>query len=154
MFFVAIALIVCGSLWASYSFYGEGKNLDNKISAKQIELARIIHLKEAYLSGIHRLEKVSAKGEGQRAFSLSRMEELVARTFIGGRLTMLKPSTFKEQNSAARASIEIKISNAPLNEALSFLKEIEIAGLFIRKVFLTVPQNQTAVDLYAVITER
>jgi len=154
IFVIVVTLILCGALWASYSFYREGKLLEQEISSKQNELARVLQLKNIYLSSKYDSEKIRVRKDGQRSFSLSSIEEGVTKTFTAGKLTMLKPSTLKDQRSAGQPSIELKINGAVLNEAVSFLKTLEASNLIVKKLYLTVPQNQAAIDMYIVITER
>jgi hypothetical protein len=154
VFLIIVVVIVCGSFLFSYSFYREGKILEQKIVSKQNELARMLELKDIYLSHKIKTEKAILKKDEKRSFSLSTIEEMVSKTFIGGKLAMLKPSTLKEQKGAALPSIELKINNAALNEVVVFLRTLETSGLTVQKLYLTVPQNQQNIDIYIVITER
>ncbi len=114
----------------------------------------MLELKDIYLSHKIKTEKAILKKDEKRSFSLSTIEEMVSKTFIGGKLAMLKPSTLKEQKGAALPSIELKINNAALNEVVVFLRTLETSGLTVQKLYLTVPQNQQNIDIYIVITER
>lgn len=154
IFIIGVILIACTAIWLSYIFFWEGRALDQKIITKQNELVRILELKDAYLANKYKLERSNEKRDDKRSFSLSYIEEIVSKTFIGGKLTMLKPSTLKEQKGGGFPSLELKVSNATLNEVVAFLGKVESSGLAIRKIYLTVPQNQSTIDLYAVITER
>lgn len=154
IFITGVLLISCIAIWFSYNFYLEGKTLNQKIITKQNELVRILELKDIYLGSKYIAERANLKRDDKQSFSLSYIEEVVSTTFIAGKLTMLKPSTLKEQKGGVFPSLELKISSATLNEVVSFLGKVETSGLAIRKIYLTVPQNQPTIDVYAVITWR
>lgn len=154
IFLIITGIIVCVALWASYCFYSSSRLLDQKISAKQNELARIIKLREIYLSNTYRIEKAASATNGRPTLSLSLMEEMVSKTFVGGKLSMLKPSTLKEQRGASQPAVELKVTGAALAEIVSFIKDIESAGLSLKKFYLTLPPDQTVLDMYIVVTAR
>lgn len=154
IFITGVVLIACIAIWFSYNFYQEGGALNQKIITKQNELVRILELKDIYLKNKYKAERANLKRDDKQSFSLSYIEDVVSKTFISGKLTMLKPSTLKEQKGGGFPSLELKISNATLNEVVVFLGKVETSGLSIRKLYLTVPQNQPTIDVYAVITGR
>jgi len=73
---------------------------------------------------------------------------------VGGKLAMLKPSTLKEQRGMSQSVIEMKVTGAALAEVVSFVKGVESAGLPIKKFYLTLPPNQTVLDMYVMVAER
>ncbi|OPY00261.1 MAG: hypothetical protein A4E62_00920 [Syntrophorhabdus sp. PtaU1.Bin002] len=153
IFLVIVGIVVCATLWASYGFYADSKVLDQKISTRQNELARIVKLREIYLSNMYRVERAVSVRDGRPTLSLSLMEEMVSKTFVGGKLNMLKPSTLKEQRGSSRPAIELKVTGAALAEVVSFVKGVESAGLSLKKFYLTLPPNQTVLDMYIMVAE-
>ncbi|OPY64455.1 MAG: hypothetical protein A4E63_03496 [Syntrophorhabdus sp. PtaU1.Bin050] len=153
IFLVIIGIIACVALWASYGFYAASKALDQKISARQNELARIVKLREFYLSNMYRVERAASVRNGKPILSLSLMEEMVSKAFVGGKLNMLKPSTLKEQRGSSQPAIELKVTGAALAEVVSFVKGVESAGLSPKKFYLTLPPNQAVLDMYIMVAE-
>lgn len=154
-FVIGFLLVTCVFLWISFTSYRESKAVEQRIASKRNELARVLQLKDAYLWAKNKAElSSSARKDDRRSFSLAAVEELVSKAFANGKLVMLKPSTLKEQKGSAQSSIEIKVSGAALAEVVSFCNAVEGLGLKVRKFYLTVPQNQNTLDLYAAITER
>jgi hypothetical protein len=149
--FIGVTII---ALILSYLFNGEANTVARKITLKQTELARIVGLKNVYLAKRQTLVKDTSRDEQKPSLSLAMMEETVSKAFVSGKLSTLRPSVLKDEKGKTDQVIEVKVNGVALGEAISFVKTIDASGLHLKKFQLVLPQNQTLLDLYAIIAER
>ncbi len=150
----AFVLIII--LTASYAYIMSGDTiaLEQKIVSRQKDLNGIVKLKDLYLAKKKNFEHATAKKTEKNKPSLTLLEEVVSKTFVGGRLTLLKPSTMKDEKGKSLGIYELKFGGAALGEVVNFVKEVESAGLYVKKLQMNMPAaGQTLIDMYAVITE-
>jgi hypothetical protein len=87
--------------------------------------------------------------------SLAVMEAIVAKSFVGGSLASLQPTTTKEDRGGQRMAIDIKVVGAPLGEIVSFIKATENTGLRVGRLRLSLPAaNPSTLDMQATVVER
>jgi hypothetical protein len=139
----------------SFLFFEDTKLIEKRIFSRQRDLSLALQLRDSYELKKRVLEKSSAKSTDQSPLSLSTIEDMIAKAFIGGRLIQLQPVTSKENKIDRRMAIDIRISGAPLNEVISFVKAAENSGFRISKIRLSLPSNNPiALDMQVTITER
>ncbi len=148
------ALVVVSFLWGGYGFFNDARLFDHKIALKQLELGRVIALKDKYLLYTGAARKDSARKTGEAPLSLGLMEDLISKNFVSGTLNALKPVTLKEKKGKAESVVEVKVTGTALGEVISFVNAVESSGLVFKKFQLTLPQDQELIDLFATITER
>ena len=56
------------------------------------------------------------------------VEDMVTKSFVGGTLTSLQPSTDKEEKGSTQTAVEVKVAGAALGEIVTFVKAVENAG--------------------------
>jgi hypothetical protein len=149
---IFVGIIVVSSAYA-YLLKEDARILESKIATKQVELGKVIKLKDQYQEKKRILEKPSPKESQQRIISLGMIENAVTKSFTGGKLNMLKPSMTKEDKwGSAQRIFEIKVGGAALGEIITFVKALETSGLYVKKLQLTMSAaNQTVIDMYAVV---
>lgn len=136
----------------TYFTWADARLVEQKILAKQKEAAAVIQLRDVYESKRRDAEKSLQKGEA-KGMSLATVEGIVTKTLVGGRLTMLRPTTMKEEKGRQQTAVELRVTNAPLGEIVSFLKAAEAAGMRVKKLQLTLPQaNPSALDMHVIVT--
>jgi hypothetical protein len=139
----------------SFLFFEDTKLIEKRIFLRQKDLSLTLQLRDSYESKKKVLEKSTLRSKDQSSLSLSVIEDMAGKTFIGGRLTQLQPVTSKENKGERRAAIELRITGAPLNEVVSFVKVAEDSGYRISKIKLSLPSaNQAALDMQITIVER
>jgi len=150
---IFVVIIIVSSTYA-YLLKEDARILEQKITARQQELGRIIKLKDLYQAKKRGLERSVSRGSQEKTISLGMIEETVTKSFTGGKLNMLKPSTIKEDRGGnAQRAFEVKVGGAALGEIITFVKALETSGLYVKKLQLTMPAaNQTIIDMYAVVT--
>lgn len=149
---IFIAIFLISSAYA-YILVDDALMLDKRIAQKQQELDRIIKLKNLYLAKKKSFSRTTSKSSQESVISLTLLEEVIVKSFIGGKLNMLKPSTIKEEKGGAIAAFEVRVGGAALGEIITFVKSLEDAGFFIKKLQLNVPAaGQTVIDMSAIIT--
>ena len=137
----------------TYFLYADNRMLEQRITAKQKEVAAVLQLRDAYEARKRLTEKRVQKAES-RGMSLATVEGIVSKNLVGGKLTMLKPATVKEEKGKQHMAVEIRVSNAPLGEIVSFLKAAEAAGFQVTRLQLTLPQaNPTSLDMHVIVTQ-
>lgn len=142
--------ILCGL--GTYFTWADARLAEQKILAKQKEAAAVMQLRDTYESKRRDAEKSVQKGES-KGMSLATVEGIVTKTLVGGRLTMLRPTTMKEEKGKQQTAVELRVTNAPLGEIVSFLKAAEAAGMRVKKLQLTLPQaNPSALDMHVIVT--
>jgi hypothetical protein len=151
---VVVVCVAIGALLASYAFHHKSVALEPRIALRQQELARMAGLKSIYLSERSRTVNTSGRQDGRPELTLSLMEDIIRKTLVGGRLSMLKPSLLKQERGKAQSAIDVRLTSVPLGEAVSFMKALEANGLSMKKLTLTVQQSQTTLDLSTMITMR
>jgi hypothetical protein len=137
----------------TYFLYTDTRLMDQKIISKQKELAAVMQLRDTYEAGKRAAEKSLQKAES-RGTSLASVEGIVSKTLVGGKLTMLKPATMKEEKGKQQMVVELRVANAPLGEIVSFLKAAEAAGFRVKKLQLTLPQNNPmSLDMHVIVAQ-
>jgi hypothetical protein len=137
----------------TYFLYTDTRLIEQKIISKQKELAAVLQLRDTYESRMRVTEKSLQKIEST-GMSLAKVEGIVSKTLVGGRLTMLKPATTKEEKGKQQMVVELRVTNAPLGEIVSFLKAAEAAGFHVKKLQLTLPQaNPTSLDMHVIVAQ-
>lgn len=127
--------------------------MEQKIVSKQREVSSVLQLKETYDTRKRSIEKSLQKSESV-GISLASVEGIVTKTLVGGKLTMLKPATLKEEKGTQQMAIELTVTGAPLGEVVSFLKAVGTAGFHVKRLQLTVPQaNPTALDMHVIMAQ-
>ena len=153
-FYIVTATVAALILWGAYGFYRDARLMDAKIASKQVELGRVVSLRDSYLSLTGVLKKAASRKAGASALSLGQMETMATKYFTSGTLTSLKPVTLKEQKARAEAVIELKVTGAALGEVIGFVTAAESSGLVFRKLQITLPQEQELVDFYGIVAEK
>jgi hypothetical protein len=152
--FVFSAIFVISAFYA-YFLNEDARLLEKKIESRQKDYAEVLQLKDVYDSQKHAFEKAVSKKVENRSISLSVVEEMVAKNFIGGTLTALQPITAKEENGGQRMAVDVKVTGAALGEVISFVKSADNIGLYVGKLRLSVPAaNPTSLDMQATVMER
>ena len=150
--FVLAGIFITGGI-GTFFLYTDTRQLEQKIISKQKEVSSVLQLKETYEEKKRGTEKSLQKTEST-GMSLASVEGVVSKTLIGGKLTMLKPATLKEERGAQQVVIELRVAGAPLGEVVSFLKAAQTAGFRVKRLQLTVPQaNPTAVDMHVIMAQ-
>jgi len=128
--------------------------LEKRIEMKQKDLAEVIQLRDVYETKKHEPDRYSPAKADNQGISLGLVEEMVTKSFVGGRLTSLQPSTGNDEKKGKRAAVEIKVAGAALGEIVAFTEATEKAGLRIEKLNLSLPaSNPMALDMQATVTE-
>jgi hypothetical protein len=129
--------------------------LEKQIHSRQKDLSRVLLLRDSYESKKHESERSVPGTADSRGLSLALVEETVAKSFVGGSLLALQPSTAKEEKGSKRMAVEVKVAGAALGEIVSFVKATESSGFRVEKLRLSLPaSNPSALDMQATITER
>jgi hypothetical protein len=129
--------------------------LEGRIAAKQRDLASVLQLRDAYEAKKHEMDRRVLKKVESQPLSLTLVESMVNKSFVGGSLSALSPSTEKGEKGSRRTAVDLKIAGAALGEIVTFVKAAENAGLRVEKIRLTLPaSNPMALDLQATIVER
>jgi hypothetical protein len=151
-FFVFAGIFIVGGI-GTFFLYTDTRQLEQKIISKQKEVSSVLELKETFDARKRNPEKSIQKSESA-GMSLASVESVVSKTLVGGKLTMLKPATLKEERGAQQMVIELRVAGAPLGEVVSFLKAAQTAGFRVKRLQLTVPQaNPTAVDMHVIMAQ-
>lgn len=128
--------------------------LEQKILSRQKDVAAVQTLRNLYEARRQSSQRLAARPGGPAGISLALIEEIVAKSFVGGRLTSLKPSAGREERERQQMVIELKIAGAALAEVVSFMKAVEAKGLRAKKLQMTLPQSGGALlDVSATIAE-
>ena len=137
----------------SYVFHIDARAMEQKIVSKQREVSSVFQLKDAYEARKRSADRSLQKAESV-GMSLASVESIVTKTLVGGKLTMLKPATMKEEKGTQQPAIELNVTGAPLGEIVSFLKAAETAGFHVKRLQLTVPQaNPAALDMHVIMAQ-
>jgi hypothetical protein len=137
----------------TYFLYTDTRLMEQKIISKQRELTAVLQLRDTYEARKRVTEKSLQKIEST-GMSLASVEGIVSKTLVGGKLTMLKPTIMKEEKGKQQMVIELRVTNAPLGEIVSFLKAAEAAGFRVKKLQLTLPQaNPTSLDMHVIVAQ-
>ena len=137
----------------TYFLYTDTRLTEQKIVSKQKELTAVLQLRDTYEARKRFTEKSLQKIEST-GMSLASVEGIVSKTLVGGKLTMLKPATMKEEKGKQQMVVELRVTNAPLGEIVSFLKAAEAAGFRVKKLQLTLPQaNPTSLDMHVIVAQ-
>jgi hypothetical protein len=139
----------------AYSFFEDGRAIDIRIASKQKDLGQILQMRDYYEARKRAVEKSVIGKQERTVLSLAVMEEMVGRTFVGGRLTQLQPVTMKEGKTDRGTVIDVKIAGAPLSEVIAFVRAVEDAGLQVGRMRLSLPTtNPSMLDVQATVIER
>lgn len=149
---IFIAIFLISSAYA-YILSDDARILDQRIGQKQQELDKIIKLKDLYLAKKKSFDRTTSKSKQESVISLTLLEEVITKSFIGGKLNMLKQSTTKEEKGGSIEAFDVKVGGAALGEIITFIKSLEASGFFIKKLQLNMPAaGQTVIDMSATIT--
>jgi hypothetical protein len=150
--FVFGGIFILGGI-GTFFLYTDTRLLEQKIISKQKEVASVLQLKETY-EATNRGPEKSIQKTGSAGMSLASVELIVSKTLVGGKLTMLKPATLKEERGAQQVVIELRVAGAPLGEVVSFLNAAQAAGFRVKQLQLTVPQaNPTGIDMHVIMAQ-
>jgi hypothetical protein len=128
--------------------------LERKIESRQKDYAEILQLRDIYEAKKHAAEKAGAGRVEKRPVTLASVEELVGKSFTGGALSTLHPVAEKGEKGAQQA-VEIKVTNAPLGEIISFVKNAEGFGFYVGRLRLSLSSANTgALDVQATVMEK
>ncbi len=137
----------------TYFLRSDTKQVEERIIAKQRELATVLQLRDTYEARKRVSEKTPQKTESA-GMSLATIETIVSKTLVGGRLAMLKPAMTREDKGKQQMVVELRVTSAPLGEIVSFLKATEAAGFRVKKLELTLPQaNPMSLDMRVVVAQ-
>jgi hypothetical protein len=129
--------------------------LERKIQSRQKDYAEVLRLRDIYESRRRAVERTGPGQVEKRPVTLSAVEEMVTKNFVGGSLAALNPVTNKVEKGAEQAAVEIKVTNAPLGEIVSFIKTADSLGFYVGKLRLSLPANNPgALDMQATVMER
>jgi hypothetical protein len=128
--------------------------LEAQIHSRQRDLSRVLLLRDSY-EGMKRQSEQNVPRTGEsRGISLALIEETVAKSFVGGNLVALQPSTTRGEKGSKRMVVEVKVAGAALGEIVTFVKATESSGLRLEKLRLSLPaSNPSALDMQATISE-
>ena len=150
--FVSAGIFVLAGV-GTYFLYADTRLMEQKIISKQKELTTVLQLRDTYEARKRVKEKGLQKIEST-GMSLATVEGIVSKTLVGGKLTMLKPTTIKEEKGKQQMVVELRVANAPLGEIVSFLKAAEAAGFRVKKLQLTLPQaNPMSLDMHVIVAQ-
>ena len=137
-------------------FTGEDTRLlERKIQSKQRDYAEVLQLKDIYEAKKRAADKVGAGHVEKRPVTLASVEELVGKSFIGGALSTLHPVAERGEKGVQQMAVEIKVTNAPLGEVISFVKNAEGSGFYVGKLRLSLSTANTgALDVQATVMEK
>ncbi|HAR96185.1 MAG TPA: hypothetical protein DCR97_09515 [Deltaproteobacteria bacterium] len=142
--------ILCVAAMATFFVYQDTRTLEKKILSKQKEVADIYALKDLYESKKQAIDAATPGGSAGKSMSLASIEEIAAKTLIGGRLVTLRPAAGRGDKYKRQMVVELKLSGAPLGEVVTFLRAIDSAGYRPKKCQLSLPgAGQTMLDLQA-----
>jgi hypothetical protein len=150
--FVMAGIFILAGI-GTYFLHTDTRLMEQKIISKQKELTAVLQLRDTYEARKRVAEKSLQKIEST-GMSLASVEGIVSKTLVGGKLTMLKPATIKEDRGKQQMVVELRVTNAPLGEIVSFLKAAEAAGFHVKKLQLTLPQaNPTSLDMHVIVAQ-
>ena len=113
----------------------------------------MLQLRDVYETKKHEPERNTLGKPDNKGLSLALVEDIVTKSFVGGTLTSLQPSTDKE-NGSAQTAVEVKVTGAAVGEVVAFTKAVENAGLRIEKLNLSLPaSNPMVLDMQATLEE-
>jgi hypothetical protein len=139
----------------TYFLHEDTLLLERRIASRQKDLGTVIQLRDSYETKRQAFEKYAPDRSDQRGMSLAVMEAIVAKSFVGGSLASLQPTTTKEDRGGQRMAIDIKVVGAPLSEIVSFIKATENTGLRVGRLRLSLPAaNPSTLDMQATVVER
>ncbi len=113
------------SVFYAYFLNEDTRLLERKIESRQKDYAEVLQLRDVYESQKHAFEKAVSKKVENRAISLGVVEEMVAKSFMGGTLTALQPVTTREEKGGQHMAVEVKVTGAALGEVISFVKSAD-----------------------------
>ena len=137
----------------TYFLHGDALTLEKQIASKQKDVGMMLQLRDSYEVKKRASDRVP-RGTEQQRLSLALIEDIVTKSFVGGKLASLQPTATKEKGGQ-KMSVEVKITGAPLGEVISFIKATEGGGLAVGRLRLSLPEaNPTTLDVQATIIER
>ena len=137
----------------SYIVHMDAREMEQKIASKQREVSSVFQLKETYEARKRSVDRNLQTAESV-GMSLASVQSIVTKTLVGGKLTLLKPATSKEEKGTQQTAIELNVTGAPLGEIVSFLKAAETAGFHVKRLQLTAPQaNPAALDMHVIMAQ-
>ena len=147
-------IFLVAGLW-TYFIREDTDLLEKQIYSSQRDLAQVLLLRDSYETKKRESDRSVTKPADDKGISLALVEQTAAKSFVGGNLVSLQPSTVKGEKASKRLVVEIKVSGAALGEVVSFVKATESSGLYVEKLRLSLAAaNPSALDVQATITER
>ncbi len=129
--------------------------VERRIASRQKDVGMALQLRDSYEIKKRSLDRYAPKRGDDKGMSLGLIEETVAKSFVGGHLASLQPTTRKEDKGGQQMAVEVKVTGAALGEVVSFIKAAENSGLRVGKLRLSVPSaNPTVLDVQATLMER
>ncbi len=153
VYVIAFLGIFAISAFFAYFTSEDTRLLERKIESRQRDYAEILQLRDIYEAKKHAADKAGAGHVEKRPVTLASVEEMVGKSFVGGALSTLHPAAERGQGGAG--AVEIKVTNAPLGEVISFVKNAESFGFYVGKLHLSLSAANTGVlDVQATVMER
>jgi len=138
----------------TYFLHEDALMLEKQIASRQKDVGIMLQLRDSYEVKKRASERAPRGTERPGGLSLALIEDIVAKSFAGGRLASLQPTTTKEKGGQ-KMSVEVKVTGAPLGEVVSFIKATEGGGLAVGRLRLSLPEaNPMTLDVQATIIER
>ena len=152
IFLVGIFVI---SAFFAYFTREDAHLLERKIKSRQKDYAEALQLRDIYEAKKRAADKAGAGRVEKRPVTLTAVEELIGKSFIGGALSTLRPISEKGEKGREQMAVEIRVTNAPLGEVISFVKNAEGTGFFVGKLRLSMPaNNSSSLDMQATVMEK
>jgi hypothetical protein len=139
---ICVGIFVITAL-SAYLFYQDARLLENRIVSRQQNLGNMLRLRNLYEAKKKSFETNGAKTANDKPISLALVEELVAKTVVGGRLTSLQPVMEKQDKKSHGIAVEVKIAGIPLGEVVSFVKTAEDVGLQVFRLRLVLSASSS-----------
>jgi len=85
----------------TYFLHEDTLLLERRIASRQKDLGTVIQLRDSYETKRQAFEKYAPDRSDQRGMSLAVMEAIVAKSFVGGSLASLQPTTSRQPRTPA-----------------------------------------------------
>jgi hypothetical protein len=155
-----IYVLICAGIFlvtalATYFVREDTHLIEKRIASKQKDVGTVLQLRDSYEMKKRAFDRYAPGKTDHQGISLALMEEVIAKSFIGGSLTSLQLVTTKEDKGGQHMAVEVKVTGAPLGEVISFIRATESGGLRVGKLRLSLPAaNPTVLDMQATVMER
>ncbi len=143
------------TLFSGYFVREDTLLLEKRIASRQKDVAIVLQLRDSYETKKRAAERYATKKIVQQGMSLALIEEITAKSFVGGKLASLQPTTTREQKEGPQMAVEVKATGVPLGEVIGFVRAVEDSGLRVSKIRLSLPAaNSSDLELQATLQER